>query len=568
MRFVGLLALVILVLAAPRGPAAGEEPQGDKVQKTFNDLYPVEFRSRVNAGIDRGRDWLLRAQRPDGTWHVLRHHSQYPMGTTALVTLTLLKCGVPADDPHIAKAFAYLRGLPMRSTYSVALLLMALDAKYAPARDPFEVEAVDRYGTHEGPDPCEQHIAPGDLAWMRAGVAWLTEQQTAEGTWRYPGGGFDLSNTQFALLGLHAGTRCGVKVKASVWLDALRALLAFQDKEGEPVSYKANEVRGRYRFEWTERAFARGFGYMTDRAEPSASMTTAGITSVVICQSRLWKSRGFTGELRADTRRSIRDAVAWLQQNFTVRNNPGGSDHWTTYYLYGLERAGILGRFRFLGLHDWYKEGADVLLEEQRPPGDWHGDGADTCFALLFLKRATSRMREPVITPSSASGGRMPETEPGPARAPATEPDPKTTAALLLAVAQAIRTLDSEDPDEAFLACQRLGRLEHLRAVAPLVRTLKRHADDDVRTAAAVALGRLRAAAAAPDLIDALTDPDALVRHAAEAALRRITGLRPPEVLRGADGHGDRLRIQKQWRRGWAENEDAVRARLGQPVVR
>ena len=59
--------------------------------------------------------------------------------------------------------------------------------------------------------------------------------------------------------------------------------------DGEPVLYKANEVRGRYRFEWTERALARGFRY-TDQGEgppgmqrplgmqqPTGSMTTAGL---------------------------------------------------------------------------------------------------------------------------------------------------------------------------------------------------------------------------------------------------------------------------------------------------
>lgn len=74
-------------------------------------------------------------------------------------------------------------------------------------------------------------------------------------------------------------------------------------------------------------------------------------------------------------------------------NDPG--------YLYGLERAGDLLGLRFFGKHDWYREGAEFLIGAQQAGGSWPGvaKGAPnahgetellrTCFALLFLKRAT-----------------------------------------------------------------------------------------------------------------------------------------------------------------------------------
>ena len=565
MRAAILLLTVLLLPLLPSRARAEEPREGTDVEKAFNDLYPVEFRVRVNKAIERGKDWLLRVQAGDGSFRTFRNHRGYPMGNTALAVLTLLKCGVPASNPAIEKAFAWLRRLPMRRVYSVSVLLMALDAKYAAARDPFAVEETDRYGQRTGKDPCSEKITPEDLAWMKEGVAYLTERQNADGVWRYDEGDFDLSNTQFALLGLHAASRCGTKVKQAVWLDALRFLLAYQEKEGEAVMYKANEVRGRYRFEWTERALARGFRYTPEWERPTGSMSTAGLASLIICQSRLWRARGFGGQLRADTRRGIRDAMAWLQQHFTVDHNPGGHQHWHFYYLYGLERAGILGRFRFLGTRDWYREGAELLLGAQHPGGNWHG-GADTCFALLFLKRATSRMRAPVFTPRGAEDGAMPEKEPAPP-APVREEDlePKTRTELLLRVAKAIRALESRDADEAFLAAKRLGALGLRRAVAPLERTLRMHADPDVRTAAAQALGALRAADAVDALISALTDKDVLVAFAAERSLWRITGQRPEVPLARAEDHGDRIRAQKAWRAWWRAHEDEVRARLSQP---
>lgn len=562
-----LLCFACVALPSRAGRAGPEDESGAKVHKAFNDLYPIAFRTKVNAAIDKGRAWLLSRQRPDGSWSHHSHHRGYPMGSTGLTVLTLLKCGVPASHPAIRKAFAYLRKLPMRRVYSVSVLLMALDARYAPSRDPFALETFDRYGNRNDKDPCLKAITPKDLAWMKEGVGYLLEHQKAEGSWRYPTGGFDLSNTQFALLGLHAASRCGTKLPSRVWLDGLRFCLGLQEKVGEPVMYKANEVRGRYRFEWTERAIARGFRYQPGHPGPTASMTTAGLTSLVVCQSRLWRSRVFTGRLRADARRGVRDAMAWLQQHFSVTSNPGGHPHWLWYYLYGLERTGILGRYRYLGTRDWYKEGAEVLLARQTQQGYWshQADGAASCFALLFLKRATTRMNAPVITPSSSQDGAMPEQGAPRPKSAAARTRPATPTALALAVARAIRRLEDRDPDVVFQAANTLGWLGHLRATAPLVRVLKLHADADARTAAASALGRLSAAAAVPALIDALDDADPLVRHAAEVALLAVTQHRPSRRLRGASSRNDRLRLQKMWREHWVANEAAIRKRLRQP---
>ena len=65
------------------------------------------------------------------------------------------------------------------------------------------------------------------------------------------------------------------------------------------------------------------------------------------------------------------------------------------YYMYGLERAGMLYGTEKMGPNRWYPEGAKVLIERQGPSGAWE-DGYtwnksewNTCFAILFLRRAT-----------------------------------------------------------------------------------------------------------------------------------------------------------------------------------
>ena len=254
-----VLAPVILAFCAlaarSTGPASADFGKDEK--KFANDCYPLEFRNRVAEAIVRSSNWLLKRQQDDGSWMSREAGRGYPLGPTALATLALLKAGIPAGHPKIEKAFAYMRQQKLDRTYEVAILLMCLDAKYDGAHDGFAVELVDRYGQRVVTDPCATQISKEDLAWMKQGVDFLVKNQTS-GYWRYPDGGFDLSNTQYALLGLKAADRCGLNVPSAVWKSALDFLLGFQATDGVPVDVRANEVRGEYRIEWTEKANARG----------------------------------------------------------------------------------------------------------------------------------------------------------------------------------------------------------------------------------------------------------------------------------------------------------------------
>ena len=72
------------------------------------------------------------------------------------------------------------------------------------------------------------------------------------------------------------------------------------------------------------------------------------------------------------------------------------------YYIYALERAGVLYGTEKFGDHEWYPDGAKRLLKQQDKDGSW-SDGknwgsalkgndriiSDTCLAILFLCRAT-----------------------------------------------------------------------------------------------------------------------------------------------------------------------------------
>ena len=105
--------------------------------------------------------------------------------------------------------------------------------------------------------------------------------------------------------------------------------------------------------------------------------------------------------LQTDIDAAIRDGVAWLGVHWTVKENPG-SDDYLYMYLYGLERVGDLRRVGRIAGHDWYTEGAEQILRGQSKDGRWERndthpprDVVNTCFALLFLDRASLAVTTP-----------------------------------------------------------------------------------------------------------------------------------------------------------------------------
>lgn len=67
-----------------------------------------------------------------------------------------------------------------------------------------------------------------------------------------------------------------------------------------------------------------------------------------------------------------------------IRNIALGRDY---YFLWSLERVGVIYGLEKIGPVDWYDYGADILIQSQHPNGSW-GGLVDTSFALLFLSRS------------------------------------------------------------------------------------------------------------------------------------------------------------------------------------
>ncbi len=381
----------------------------------------ADFVQRVNAAIDRGVAWLRTQQATDGSFP---NYPLFPSAVTALAYQTLRVCGVPRDDPAAEKAFTRLRATYRRKelqVYTAALILMA----------------IAEHGESVEGDDGERRVQLNteDRTWAEEVAKALADGQDRHGSWGYdvPGGAnafaagngyYDHSNSQYALLGLHAASRCGVAVPREVWQKALDHFLESQELSGPtaprwPARGAAPREKGRTNAVPTDRA--RGWGYQSCIAArfpqfqvPTVSMTASGVSSIVICRSELLAARPLPGKLDAESERSAWDGLAWLGRSRFDGRFQGSVD---LYAAYAVERAGVLAAVEWMSELDWYGAGAEVLLKAQLEPGGWSGvmdvvglpdpkeareiatRVVDTCFALLFLKKGTVPVNRGALTP-------------------------------------------------------------------------------------------------------------------------------------------------------------------------
>jgi hypothetical protein len=439
-RFLASCGAAILVGLAS-APAPADEPKEPVPEKDpiDSDPAPEGLPERIDKAIERGVAWLRKRQREDGSWwenpdavavsYAGKREQVYrfPAGGTALAAYTLLKCGVEPDDPAVKRGFAWLRKGPLPKTaYERSMSLLAVTATADPHK---KLKASQASG--------EKRKLTGPFRkWATDLRDGLVAQQAPNG-WRYygrgggvRGGDEDLSSTQLAALALFAADRAGLPVATAVWSKAMRYAMAQQEANGPehpravvphgagwhgPAPTKAKPLPA-----GPDRA--RGYAYvLSQRADlhaaertPSGGMTACGIGTLLLGRYVVLERRAASKD--ADARsldlepveRSILDGAAWLDANWSPFQNPVGQPK-SVYYLYCVERAmDVMGSAR-VGEHLWYFEMADPLLGRQRDDGHWdtgswpdHSALYDTCFALLFLSRATRGVIPmPVLTEST-----------------------------------------------------------------------------------------------------------------------------------------------------------------------
>jgi len=399
-------------------PEAEAEPEPEKKpERPRREEDPVrtpKFKpptaAEINKAIDDGVAWLRTAQKKDGSWGFCvssgtyngprSDNECYHIGPTAFAIFTLLKCDVPRKDKQIKKGLKWLeqhshkpeqhtaRFKSQRSitTYESSAMILMLTALNAPKKK----DAVVKFS--KSPTRPAGRFRKNEWNWMHEHVRHLiggsdsniNPCQLKGGGWRYwrTSKDEDLSATQFCLLALREAARAGYPVHVAApdcWGDALK-LVRHRQRDDGSFNYQNG-------YPW------------------SAGMGAAGIASLLICKEQLeWAGQ----HVPAGIDDAVRVGLDFLGKNWDVSKNLHGEDstgkHATGYHyyhLYGIERVGDLSGKREIGGKAWYPRGAAYLLGQQKDGGRWEDascmrprDVLGTCFALLFLKRATI----PVIT--------------------------------------------------------------------------------------------------------------------------------------------------------------------------
>jgi hypothetical protein len=258
------------------------------------------------------------------------------------------------------------------------------------------------------------------------------------GGWRYAKGGMgendpeiDASATQYAILGLKCASRLGIKYDKKMLFEVFRFYRAEQDKDGPAVKAKwkksadddEKDEKKKDRSTGTDAPpakdlKARGWGYARKSGhqpldkQTYGSMTAAGVNALILVRDELVEDvaeKKNWEKVEAECNTMIGDGMAWMINNWSMSENPGAGQYRFYYYLYTVERLAMLGGFDEIGAHDWYMEGAKVLLEQQDKSGMWDihneidpSDIYNTCYALLFLKKASTGVDRP---PPVLTGG-------------------------------------------------------------------------------------------------------------------------------------------------------------------
>jgi hypothetical protein len=330
--------LVLVALAglwALTGPAAAQKP-GEE-----------ELADQVRVARERGAAFLKDKQR-HGNWERDGPPgANFPGAMTSLVVLALLDTGAKPDDKEIAEGLAYLRTVPPDKTYAVSLQTLA----FCRTGQPKDRERIQR------------------------NADWLRESMRRDLGGRWLGWSYgksvsaitDGSNTQYAVLALHAASRAGARIEARTWGDLRDFYLRTQHADG-------------------------GWSYRPEPEPSTPTMTCAGICGLLITAQEL----SLKDEEAA---RGLAKGLEYLTTRFDPAND-------SLRYASCYDLLFDFGQVRQLPGKDLFTEkqrdlvractriGVKFLLKGQEQDGSWKGDKAwgkepiiSTSMALLFLSR-------------------------------------------------------------------------------------------------------------------------------------------------------------------------------------
>ncbi len=425
-----LMSMMLLAGTAPAA-ARGGSPASP----------PAPLHGRVDAALRRARTYLEGEQGTNGAWRWSskgrRNGANWPAaacdgGLTCLVLIALKECGAGLDAEAIKRALKHLHSgfgsgskpdgatTYLGTTYGASSYLWMLSELRPPGHQVQASRAAIAISKAQTSDGLWSYRVPTVL--IQAGYAKSARAFT-------PGPHGDISNAQFAVLGLAAAEALGVYRGRTPWIRLRAALLKHANRDG-------------------------GFGYSFDPKGISAfrasyfSGTAIGATMLLLALQRTGLS-----EEKALRERKVSRALRWLKKRapydrrtrkLDFRRSSDGVSQPGFYEMLALERLGTLSKLTELGGFRWYDACAEYLLALQQPDGGWpagshwhagfaHKNRTEmTTFAVLILGRASHRI----------SGSTSPVT-PQHVRDSRTIPEPVFSRLILDSVRHLAREYDS-----------------------------------------------------------------------------------------------------------------------------
>ena len=281
---------------------------------------PEYAKPDVKEKITLALDFIVKAAQPDGSLTDPRDQRSYPVYTTSICLIALVKFNRPADQAVIRRARDYLLsddatsdatgagaagiGYGRKTRADLNNTAWALEALYL-------TDHLDREPFSQNPEQAKK----ADLAWDKA-LQFLTHCQ-------------NLAETH-----------------QSAWLQSAPA----EDKGG--FIYSPTEA-------------------LKEDANPQAlrsygSMTYSGLKSLIYAKVS-----------KDDVR--VTSALEWIQRFYTLAENPGIGDSGYYYYLHTFGKTLALFGLPTLtdakgAQHDWRSELIDAIATRQKSDGSWAND--------------------------------------------------------------------------------------------------------------------------------------------------------------------------------------------------
>lgn len=303
--------------------------------------------------VERGVGFLRTAQAPDGSFS-----KEAGPGITAIVATGLLQNDVPATDPLVAKALAYLQSFA-RSDGAIA----AEGSKYSNYETSMAIRAFkaanDKGQYDELLKSAEGYIKQ---------IQWNAEEGHGESSDFYGGAGYggharpDLSNTTFMLDALEA-----LEVPSDD--EAVQRALVFVSRcQNLPSKYNETKFPALNPDGGFYYTIAQG-GSSQAGALPNGGLRSYGSMGYAGLKSML-----YAGVDRDDPR--VKAVVEWLQQHYSVDENPGMGDSGLYYYFHTFAKAlSAYGENEFVekdgDKHDWKQDLVTALAARQKENGSW-----------------------------------------------------------------------------------------------------------------------------------------------------------------------------------------------------